>query len=123
MAQFRAHLQKALDITEPNDYQGVLELTKAYFHVKIDSNPVKYLGAKFYSSDRKPQYFVFLYMPFGLSSAVHCLTKLTKPIIAKIQSLVIRYSQFIDDGKVLAPTKEECSRNLQSVFDILEQVS
>lgn len=67
------------------------------------------------------QHFVFLFMPFGLSLAVHSLTKIFKPIMAKVQNMGIKYLQFIGDGGVVVTSKEECGSHLDSVYHVLEQ--
>ena len=77
-----AHLQRALELTEEGDYQVTYDLKSAYHHIKIHHSQTKYLGAAFITAEGKKQYFIFLYLPFGLASAVHCITKLMKPITA-----------------------------------------
>jgi len=114
-----AHLMKALEITEKGDWQAVLDLEKAYFHVKIAEEHIKFLGFK-HSVDGREQIFAFKFLPFGLASAVHCITKLFKPIVAKLHSKGIRYSQYIDDGRVVAPSKEKCQNHLRAVYDLLQ---
>jgi len=74
-------LQKALDITYANSWQGVFDLTSAYYHVLINKDHRKFLGA----SIEMPEgtiFFVYNVLPFGLNSAVHALTKIFKPVIA-----------------------------------------
>ena len=82
-----SHLQKALEITRKGDYQVVYDLKSAYHHIKICKEQVKFLGASFDNEKGEKIYFVFLYLPFGLGSAVHCITKIFKPINAYLHSL------------------------------------
>ena len=49
-------------------------------------------------------YFTFLFLPFGLSSAVHCITKLFKPINAYIHNKGVRRSIYLDDEKITSDT-------------------
>ncbi len=106
-----SHLQRALEITRKGDFQVVYDLKAAYHHVRIHPSQTKYLGdaPKYLGYIPKPvggtQYFVFLYLPFGLSSAVHCLTKLSKPLNAYIHGKGIRHSIYLEDGRINAETK------------------
>jgi len=115
-----AHLLKCLEITERNDWQAVLDLEKAYFHIKIAPSHVKFLGFK-HMYEGVETVFAFLFLPFGLTSAVHCITKIFKPLVATLHTQGIRYSQFIDDGRVVAKSKEECQNHLAIVYDLLQK--
>ena len=101
-----SHLSKALEMTKEGDFQVKYDLTSAYHHIKISDSQIGYLGAAFTKEDGSKQYFVFLYLPFGLGSAVHCMTKIFKPLNAYFHSLGIRHSIFIDDGRILSATPE-----------------
>ena len=67
-----SHLQRALDMTARGDFQVKYDLKSAFHHIKIHHAHTKYLGAAFTDEDGKEQYFIFLYLPFGLGSAAHC---------------------------------------------------
>jgi len=116
-----SHLQNALELTEKGDLQCKYDLKSAYFHIKIHEHHVKYLGAKFMDEKGEPVYFCFLFMPFGLSSAVRCMTKLFKPIVAYLSSVGIRHTIFIDDGRSLSRTKEDSQREFQTTLDIISK--
>ena len=116
-----AHLQRALEITHKDDYQVKYDLKSAFHHIKIHESHTKYLGAAFTTSTGRKQYFVFLYLPFGLGSAVHCITKLLKPIIAYLHCKGIRNTIFIDDGRLLAKTKEEAEDSRRLAYQALEK--
>ena len=102
-----AHLQKALEITEQGDLQTKYDLQSAYFHVRIYEKHWTFLGAKFADEKGNSQYFIFCHLPFGLATAVHAMTKLFKPINAFCGAKGIRHTIFIDDGRLLAKTKEQ----------------
>lgn len=102
-----SHLDKALEITEPNDLQIVFDLTSAYHHIKIEKSQHKYLGASFENSDGTVVYFQYGYLPFGISSAVHCITKVWKPLTSFLNANGIRNSIYVDDGRILAKNVEE----------------
>jgi hypothetical protein len=84
-----SHLNKALEMTKEGDFQVKYDLTSAYHHINISDSQTGYLGAAFTKEDGSKQYFVFLYLPFGLGSAVHCMAKLFKPLNAYLHSLGI----------------------------------
>jgi hypothetical protein len=75
----------------------IYDLKAFYHHVRIHPSHTKYLGAAIPWPDGSRQYFVFLILPFGLSSAVHCVMKLFKPVGAFIHEKGIRHSIYIDD--------------------------
>ncbi len=60
-----AHLQRALEVTEQNDFQTVYDLKSAYFHIKIEESQKRFLGASYQDKEGKTCYIVFNYLPFG----------------------------------------------------------
>lgn len=114
-----AHLQRALEITREGDFQVVYDLKSAFHHIKIARGQTTYLGAAFMRKDGRKQFFIFLYLPFGLGSAVHCITKLFKPINAYLHKHGVRHSIYIDDGRVLAKNAEEAEKDRQFVYSTL----
>jgi len=114
------HLQKALELTRPNDFQAVFDITSAYYHIKIVESQRKFLGAAYEDEHGQLQYIEYQVLPFGLASAVHCITKVFKPILAHLHSAGIRCSIFIDDGRVLATTQDEMRQNLEKTYNVLE---
>lgn len=116
-----AHLQRALELTEKDDYQVIYDLKSAYHHIRIHDSHTKFLGASFITEDGQRQYFIYLYLPFGLASAVHCITKLMKPINAYFHLLAICHSIFIDDGRVLSKGREKAEEDRKFVYDVLRR--
>jgi len=116
-----AHLQRALELTEEGDFQVTYDLKSAYHHIKIHNSQTKYLGAAFVTKEGRKQYFIFNYLPFGLASAVHCITKLMKPINAYFNTLAIRHSIYIDDGRILSKGKEKAEEDRKLVYDVLRK--
>lgn len=92
-----AYLQKACLKLSKNQLLGVFDLKSCYFHIKIRPSQTKYFGIKL-DLDGIPTYFEFAYLPFGLNSAVHCVTKVWKPLIAYVQKRGVPLSVYIDDG-------------------------
>lgn len=115
-----SHLLRALDITRNQDFQVTYDLKSAYHHVRIHPSQTTYLGAAIPKPDGSTQYFVFLYLPFGLSSAVHCLTKLFKPVNAYIHEKGIRHSIYLDDGRIVAQTIQKAEEQRIFVYKVLK---
>ena len=116
-----SHFQRALEITRKQDFQVTYDLKAAYHHIKIHPSQIKYLGAAITKPDGSKRYFIFLYLPFGLSSAVHCITKLFKPINAYIHEKGIRHSIYLDDGRITAETKCQAEKHRVFVYDVLKR--
>ena len=114
-----ADLRTALQITDPNDWQAVYDLSSAYHHIKILKDHVKFLGAAFQTEDGSTQYFVYNFLPFGISSAVHVMTKVMKPFSAFLSSQGIRNTIYLDDGRVCSHSKQQAQKDLQKVYDFL----
>ena len=95
-----SHLQRALELTKDQDYQITYDLKAAYHHIRIHSSQTKFLGAAIPKPNGGTQYLLFLFLPFGLSSAVHCITKIFKPVNAYLHESGIRHSIYLDDGRV-----------------------
>ena len=117
----KLHLQRALEITKKNDFQIKYDLKSAFHHIKIHQEQVDYLGAAFTSEEGELIYFIFLYLPFGLSTAVHAITKLFKPFNAYLHKKGVRHTIYIDDGRGLAETKEEAEQSRQFIYAALQK--
>jgi len=115
-----AHLQKALLKIAPKQLLGVFDLKSCYFHVKIHPSQTTYFGVKLVL-DGTLTYMVYDYLPFGLSSAVHCVTKLWKPLIAFFQQRNIPLSVYIDDGLFSADCADSWNSKRQFIWEIIAQ--
>lgn len=113
------HLQRALDVTEAGDYQTKYDLKSAYFHIKIVENQRQYLGIAFTNQEGEKQYAIFNCLPFGMGSAVHCITKIFKPLNAYFHSKGIRHTIFIDDGRALSRSKEQGEEDRIFIYQTL----
>ena len=116
-----SHLDRAIELTQEGDYQLIFDLVSAYYHIKIEESQQKFLGAAFQNSDGTTVYVQYAHLPFGISSAVHGITKLWKPITRHLNSKGIRNSIFIDDGRILAISKEEAERVGKIVYNVVTQ--
>jgi len=116
-----AHLERALEITEEGDFQAVFDLKSAYYNIRIKESQWKYLGAKIEDENGKFIYFVYKHLPFGLASAVKVITKLWKPLTAYFNMNSIKFSIYIDDGRILASDIKEAERKLKFVYESIEK--
>jgi len=116
-----AHLHKCLEITEAEEFQVIYDLKSAFHHIRISESQTKYLGASFLKKNGNKQYFIYLYLPFGASTAVHCITKLFKPLNAYFHSQGIKHGIFIDDGRILAADADQAEKKREFVYSVLEQ--
>jgi hypothetical protein len=115
------HLDKALEITRNNDYQIVFDLASAYYHIKIKEDQRDFLGAAFENSDGSTVYFRYCHLPFGISSAVHIITKVWKPLTQYLNKMGIKNTIYIDDGRIVADTKEEARQKAITTFNVITQ--
>ena len=67
------------------------------------------------------RFLVFLVMPFGLASAVKCITRVTMPLCCYLASKGIRHSIYIDDGNTLARMLVLVLVHLAIVLETLEK--
>ena len=106
----------------PGDYIATYDLTSAFHHIRIFEEHQQYLGFALPGRDgKKERYFVFLVMPFGLASAVKCITRITKPLCGYFAKNGVRHSIYIDDGNVLARTLALVIAHLDFVLNALKQ--
>lgn len=115
-----AHLEKALELTEKDDWQVIFDLKSAYYHIKICEEDQDFLGAAIRNSDGSKLYFVYQHLPFGLKCAVHAITKIWKPITSYFQLIGIRSTIYIDDGRLLAHSSEQAEKFRIMAYKIIE---
>jgi len=113
-----AHLQKALLKINCNQLLGVFDLKSCYFHIKIHPSQTTYFGVKLVLNGIL-SYMVYDYLPFGLSSAVHCVTKIWKPLIVFFQKRNIPLSVYIDDGLFSADCAESWNHKREFIWDVI----
>jgi hypothetical protein len=64
---------------------------------------------------------MYNFLPFGLNSAVHCITKIFKPILHYVHFLGIPRTIYVDDGRILSPSAEIAQYRGLIVYDVLRQ--
>ena len=114
-------LDKALHLLLPGDFQATFDLKSAFHHVLIHPDHRKFLGFCIPDESGRDRYYVFRVLPFGLSTAVQLLARMTKPICIFLANEGIRLSIYIDDGWILALLREVAAQHLRRTFEVLAQ--
>ena len=87
------------------------DLMSGYHHLDIFPDHQKYLGFAWPFSG-VVRYFTFAVLPFGLSSACFCFTKLMRPLVRRWRSMGHNSFIYLDDGFGSQPDK--CSATAAS---------
>ena len=106
----------------PNDFMTALDLENMYLHIRLRPDMKRFLGFAVPQEDGSTEFFQFRVMPFGVKPAVAVVTRLLKPVKAYFHRLGIKFSIYIDDGRVSAESSEVCARHMTFVLDILQRV-
>ena len=104
-------LNHILSYITSNCFMANFDFCDAYLTVGISRKHVKFL--KFTWQGKTYMYIV---LPFGISSAPRKFTKLLKPILALLQKQGIIVLFYIDDGFTAAQTYEECYQNVCNIM-------
>ena len=111
------NINSLIDLLRPNDFIATIDLKDAYFTVPIHVDHSKFL--RFYWDGLL---YEFIVLPFGLVSAPRVFTKLMKPIIAYLRGKSMRLIIFLDDIAVLGNSFADCSQNVLTVIQVLEEM-
>ena len=78
-------------------YVFSFDIKQGYHHVDMHPDSIPYLGFA-WEIDGSTRYFVFLVLPFGLTSAPFIFTKIVRALVKFWRSQGVRICVFIDDG-------------------------
>lgn len=106
-----------LKLIQHNCFMSTVDLKDAYFLISTNKDYRKYLRFLFDGN-----LFEFTCLPFGLSSAPYCFTKLMKPILEHLRSHDVVCVNYLDDILILGDSYEECQKNTFTVLNILESL-
>ena len=93
---------------EQNVWFFTWDLESGYHHVDIFPEHRKYLGFA-WPFDGNMRFFSFKVLPFGLSSACFCFTKLLRPLVKRWRSMGHNSFVYLDDGCCGQPDKISAS--------------
>lgn len=91
-----------------------IDLKDAYFLVSVTPGHRKYLRFTFGG-----QLYEFTCLPFGLSSAPFCFTKLMKPVVSSLRLHGISCVNYLDDFLILGSSFESCEENTKTAVTLL----
>ena len=103
------------EIIQSNDFLTSIDLKDAYFAIPMCEIDQSYLCFSW-----ENQFYRFICLPFGLSSAPRLFTKVMKPVIATARSKGIRLVIFIDDILIMASSENESNEQTTFVVQLLE---
>ena len=90
-------LRSLSEVVEENHWFFTWDLKSGYHHVDIFKDHQKYLGFS-WAFQGVLRYFTFCVLPFGLSSACYCFTKLMRPLVKRWRSMGHLSFVYLDDG-------------------------
>ncbi|CAB3997154.1 Integrase recombinase xerD-like [Paramuricea clavata] len=90
-------LRSLSQLFEQNFWFFTWDLKSGYHHVDIYVAPRKFLGFS-WNFNGKLRYFIFCVLPFGLSSACYCFTKLLRPLVKRWRMMSYASFVYLDDG-------------------------
>ena len=86
-----------MKIFEKGFYFASFDLKSGYHHISMQEDDWKYLGFA-WEIEGQENYFVFVVMPFGLSTTSYAFTKVVRPIVKRWSGMGIRCVVYLDDG-------------------------
>ena len=90
-------LRSLSQLFEQNFWFFTWDLKSGYHHVDIYVLHRKFLGFS-WNFKGKLRYFIFCVLPFGLSSACYCFTKLLRPLVKRWRIMSHASFVYLDDG-------------------------
>ena len=96
------------ELVSPGDFMTALDLENQFFQVRLHPSMCDFLGFMVPDLDGAPVYYRFVVMPYGCKPAVSIVTRLLKPLKSYFHRLGIRFSVYVDDGRICAPSAVQC---------------
>ena len=91
-----------------NSFMCSFDLESAYHHIKLHIDFIEYCGFAVIASDGSTQYYVFLYLPFGLQPASFQMNNCTRPILTYCHDLGVCVSLYLDDEFNSDSSSDKC---------------
>jgi hypothetical protein len=114
------HLSFSQELVLPGDFMTSLDLENQFFHVRLAPGMRKYLGFAVPAVDGSMQYFQYEVMAYGVKPAVTVVTRLLRPIKAYMHTLGIRFSIYVDDGRIAASSAQLYSEQTSFLLLVLQ---
>ncbi|XP_040200959.1 uncharacterized protein LOC120932552 [Rana temporaria] len=103
------------DLLTPGDWLVKVDLKDAYLTVPMHPDSQHLLRFRWWG-----RIWQFTCLPFGLSSAPWCFTKLLKPVVAALRSRGVRLIIYLDDLLILTHSKTMAYRHMNWTIDLLQ---
>ena len=113
-------LSIAEQLVDKNDFMCTLDLKNQFFHVQLNSDYKKFFGFKLPNESGVNEYYQFKVMAYGCKPAVNIVTRLLKPVKQFLHLLGIRFTIYIDDGRVLGTSLVECQDKFNAALLVLQ---
>ena len=82
-----------------------------------------YLENFYVSILKTSTYYEFIFIPFGLSTALFTFTKLTKLMIDFLRKRGVLCLEYFDDFLILGNSEQECRKNVKLTVSLLENLA
>ena len=112
-------LRVAALMFERHEYMFKFDLKSGYHHIDIYPEHQRYLGFRWDTEDN-PQFYVFVVLPFGLSTACYVFTKLLRPLVRHWRGRGLKAIIYLDDGIVAVKGKDVATEESKHVKHDLE---
>jgi hypothetical protein len=113
-------LTVAEELILPGDYMTSLDMENQYFHIRLHPSMTQYMGFMVLDPDGTPRYYTFQVMAYGCKPAVTIVTRLLRPIKAFLHRFGIKFTIYIDDGRISAATPRLCSDYMNFTLQVLQ---
>ena len=108
-------LKIALTYLNQNDWMIKWDIHSAYHHIMLNDRQTDFMGFSWSYADGTTVFMKFVVLPFGLSSALYCYSKVTRPLIAKWRAESKRALMYLDDGFGCSDCKQNAEIMAESI--------
>jgi hypothetical protein len=113
-------LSLAEELVDIGDFMVALDLENQFVQVRLHPDMREFLGFQMPGPGGCPVFYCFNVMPYGCKPAVAVVTRLLKPLKAFFHRVGIKFTIYVDDGRICAPTPDLCLSQLCFVIHVLQ---
>ena len=115
------HLQKVLPQIPVNAWFSTLDLSRGYYHLKVNEEQKELLGFEWEFQDGEHAFFEWEVAFLGISDLVYFFTKLVKPVVVYCKKRGMEVFVYIDDFLVLGKSEEDCKTKVAFLRSVLKR--
>ena len=112
-------LRSLSQVLQTNSWFFTWDLKSGYHHVDITAEHQQYLAFSWVFPNGMHRYFTFTVLPFGLSTACFCFTKVLRPLVKRWRSIGHLSFVYLDDGWAVSPINCQQARPVSCSVRIL----